>query len=206
MSRRQYISTKAFVDLLFNCVLGITTLFIVAYLLIAPPGEKNINDIKSQVKLMITMNWPDGNPDDVDLWVKGPNDKIIGHPMKDKALFHLDRDDRGEYGDTIIGPDGEPFTNPRNNENVFIREWLPGNWTVNVHMYAMRQKTPTPVVLELIKIHPYKILTSTTVTMNYSGEEVTAFNFKIVELGNGTFTVTNINDHQQKFIIDTSGH
>ena len=70
MRRYQYTSNLAFIDLLFNLILGFVFLFTVSFLLINDPTE----DLESPQKAeyMAILQW-DGDRDiDMDLWMEGP--------------------------------------------------------------------------------------------------------------------------------------
>ena len=67
----KYSSNLAFIDLLFNLILGFAFLFIVAFLLINDPTETA--DIEANVEYMITMSWEGEKDIDLDLWIEGPS-------------------------------------------------------------------------------------------------------------------------------------
>ena len=72
----------------------------------------------------------------------------------DLGLMHLDRDDRGNFRDTIT-VDGVKIQNPLNQETVSIRGWLPGEYTVNVHQYlATTPGEKVPVSVKVEKLNP----------------------------------------------------
>lgn len=52
---KKYSSNLAFVDLLFNLLVGFTCLFIIAFLMINPISKKGV--VEPPVKLMIEMRW-----------------------------------------------------------------------------------------------------------------------------------------------------
>ena len=71
MSNR-YVSSTAFIDLLFNIVIGVAFLFILAFLLINPVAKKQ--DIESKADYLIILTWDVESQDDIDLWVRDPLD------------------------------------------------------------------------------------------------------------------------------------
>ena len=64
-----------FTDLLFNALLGFTYLFLIAIMFMNPVAKKGIIDPKAEY--IITIGWPDNNPDDIDTWVEDPNGNVI---------------------------------------------------------------------------------------------------------------------------------
>ena len=64
---RKYSSNLAFVDLLFNLLVGFTSLFVIAFLLINPIAKSGVID--PPIRLMIEMRWDDSSPRDIDLHV-----------------------------------------------------------------------------------------------------------------------------------------
>ena len=64
---RSYGSQVAFIDLLFNTLVGFVFLFILAFILINPIAKKS--DIEVVAEFIVKINWPDASPDDIDLWM-----------------------------------------------------------------------------------------------------------------------------------------
>ena len=68
---RNYNSNLAFVDLLFNLILGFVFLFIISFILINDPEKKE--SIEQKAEYMIILSWDDDLNNDIDLWVQGPS-------------------------------------------------------------------------------------------------------------------------------------
>lgn len=68
---RRYSSNIAFIDLLFNLLIGFTSLLLIAFLLINPVAEEGKIDPRSE--FLITMSWLDTSGIDLDIWIEGPN-------------------------------------------------------------------------------------------------------------------------------------
>lgn len=205
----RYSANIAFIDLLFNTLIGFVFLFILAFLLISPPTPKE-KIIDPKAELLIILTWPDGDKSDVDLWVMGPNRVKVGFKNRESGLIHLDRDDRGLDDEQVVTPSGNVVTNPRNQEIISVRGWIEGNWTVNVHAYSYKAEPDSfvPVTVDLIRTQPYTTVTQTTYNLTYNGEERTMFNFTIEEKWENEnedplYKITNINDEQIK-VIDGS--
>ena len=98
--KKRYSSFDPFTDLLFNILLGFTFLFFITMLFINPITK--LGNVNMKAEYIITVDWKDSLPDDIDLWVKDPNGEIVSYLKKDAGWLHLDRDDRGVVNDKII--------------------------------------------------------------------------------------------------------
>lgn len=184
-----------FTDLLFNALLGFTFLFLVAIMFMNPIAKKGIIDPKAEY--IITVTWPDNNPNDIDTWVEDPNGNLIWFRNREAGLIHLDRDDRGVVNDTL-NINGRIIQNPLNQEVVTIRGVVPGEYVVNVHYYASETEQPVPVQVRLDKVNPaLEVLYYDTITLQNKGEEKTALRFKISAGG----SVSDINQLQKQLVI-----
>jgi len=179
--------SDVFTDLLFNILLGVMILFLIAIVFIRPDASKGKIDLDAQY--VITISWPDGNPDDIDTWVQDPNGEVAWFKRKNVGLLHLDRDDRGMREDTIeIG--GQKIENPLNQEITTIRGVVPGDYTVNVHYYETETKMPVEVSVRLARINPvYEIVYYGKLTLAAKGDEATAVRFTIAADG----SITDVN-------------
>ena len=172
--KKSNISTP-FLDLLFNCLVGFVFLFIIAFLLIAP--EKKEAGIKTKAEFVITMTWELDSPDDVDIWIRDPLQKIMYFRRKEVNFMHLDRDDRGNVTDHIYVND-KLVEYPYNQEIVTLRGFIPGEWIINLHMYSKRCEKPAEVMLRIDKINPnLQTIFLETFTLTNVGQEITATRF-----------------------------
>lgn len=166
-----------FTDLLFNALLGFTFLFLVAIMFMNPIAKKGIIDPKAEY--IITVTWPDNNPDDIDTWVEDPNGNLVWFRNREAGLIHLDRDDRGLVNDTL-DINGRTVQNPLNQEVVTIRGVVPGEYVVNVHYYASETGRAVPVSVRVDKVNPaLEVIYYDTLTLERKGEERTALRFTI---------------------------
>ena len=102
--------------------------------------------------------------------------------------MHLDRDDRGNYRDTIV-VDGTPIENPLNQETVTVRGIVPGEYVVNIFHYSATTNEPVPVHVKIEKLNPtVTVLYYETINLNRTGQEETVARFVIDESG---YIVTN---------------
>jgi hypothetical protein len=181
-------SAIPFVDLLFNLLCCFVILFTVSFVLISVEKKKQNIDMKAVY--LITVTWPDESEDDVDTYVEDPIGNLVAFMRREQGLMHLDRDDLGYSNDTVKTAFGA-VEFKGNREIVTLRGTLPGEYVVNVHMYAMRgEQHETPVSVTLTKINPFSIIAHKTVTLVEDSDEKTAFRFNLDKDGN----VENIDD------------
>ena len=159
----KYKSSVAFIDLLFNILIGFVFLFIIAFLLINPIAKKG--DVVVPAEILITLTWPDDSVDDIDLWVRSPDGQTVGFLKKDAGVMFLDRDDRGVIEETMkVGE--EVVTLQLNREVVTIRGRMPGTYNISAHFYKkvtyiepnFKSYKELPITVEVQKINPYSII------------------------------------------------
>ncbi len=83
MRRKNRIRTEPFTDLLFNTLLGFTFLFFITVLFINPISK--IGNVNMKAEYIITVDWKDSLPDDVDIWVQDPNGETVSYLKKMQA-------------------------------------------------------------------------------------------------------------------------
>ena len=193
-SRRQ-IGLDPFTDLLFNALLGFTFLFLLAIMFMNPISKSGI--VNPKAEYIITVNWPDNNPDDIDTWVEDPAGNIIWFRNKEAGLVHLDRDDRGLINDQLE-LNGKNIETVLNQEIVTIRGRVAGEYVVNLHYYESETNLPVSTTVEIAKINPeLEIVYYGETTLKEKGDEETAVRFTIEENGN----VGHINHHKKSIIF-----
>ncbi len=174
-------TSDPFTDLLFNALLGFTYLFLLAIMFMNPVAKKGIIDPKAEY--IITVAWPDNNPDDIDTWVEDPKGNVVWFRNREAGLIHLDRDDRGTANDTIE-VNGTKIQNPLNQEVVTIRGVVPGEYVVNLHYYATETSSPVRATVKIAKVNPaLEIVYYGETILNEKGDEKTAVRFSIDEGG-----------------------
>ncbi len=182
---RKYSNNLAFTDLLFNLLIGFTSLLLIAFLLINPIAEEGKIDPRSE--FIITSSWDDESSIDIDLWVKGPDDTIVGFPSKDGRYMVLERDDLGDTND-LIQLNGDTILIQRNLETLSINAIVPGEYIVTVHNYSTsvnneNEEYPTPVTIDIMDMNPFSLDMSRSVKVRVK-EEVPVFSFMVDEDGN----------------------
>jgi len=170
-------SELGFTDLLFNALLGFVVMFVIAFLLINPVAETGAVDNKAE--FLITLTWPDGRREDVDLYVADPDGRLVWFRAREAGLMHLDRDDLGLGKDTIeVG--GRKIVNPVNQEIVSIRGIAPGEYVVNLHLYRDDRGKAVPTKVKVEKLNPkVQLVYYGDVKLSERGDEKTAVRFSV---------------------------
>ncbi|MEI8170021.1 MAG: hypothetical protein WCG50_10120 [Rhodoferax sp.] len=177
-----------FYDMLFNMLIAFVFCFIIALLAMNPKALK-AGDIPSKAEFIITVSWPDMNPNDIDTWVQDPSGRLVWFRNREAGLMHLDRDDRGLTNDTII-VNGHVVVNPLNQEVVTLRGIDSGEYTVNVSYYDSKDMKPVEVSVSVIKVNPKaEVVYYGQVMLARKGDEATACRFTVLPDG----SVANVN-------------
>ena len=183
-SADKYKSTIAFIDILFNILIGFVFLFLIAFLLINPITKKN--DIISPAEFLIVLNWPAHFDDDVDLWMRGPNGETVGFRSREVGIFHLERDDLGFSNDKVIHH-GNVIAVKKNQETVAIRVIYPGEYIISVMYYAAyadkNKNKIIPFTVDVIKVNPYSIAYTQNQKLTEVGQTINIVSFRIDERG-----------------------
>ena len=171
-----------FTDLIFNILLGFVLLFFISILFINPITK--LGNVNLKAEYIITIDWPDNLPDDIDLWVRDPNGEIVSYLNKDAGWLHLDRDDRGIINDKVKIGDQE-LIYPLNREVVTLRGLIPGEYTVNVFLYEHESKRPVDVKLTIEKVNPsLKLVYFNSISLPSKDTEITIARFNLNQKGN----------------------
>jgi len=178
-----------FIDLLFNLLLCFASMFIISFLMIQPILKQA--EVHTQAEYIITVTWPLNNKDDVDTWLEDPLGNVVYFKNKEAGLSHLDRDDLGDMNDVITLADGTTVRYPYNQEILTIRGFVGGEWTLNLHMYAKREKTPTTARVTVDKLNPtLKTIIAKDIILEERGEEITVARFEMGSSGD----ILSVND------------
>ena len=184
-----------FYDMLFNLLIAFVFCFIVALLAMNPKALK-AGDIPAKAEFIITLSWPDWNPNDIDAWVQGPTGDMVWFRSREAALMHLDRDDRGLSNDTIE-VNGKKIVNPLNQEVVTIRGIAPGEYVVNANYYESLDQHPVEVTVSVVKVNPRaEVVYYGQQTLGRKGDEVTMVRFNVLSDG----SVSGINTLPKRLV------
>jgi hypothetical protein len=177
LRKRRHDEIDPFSDLLFNTLLAFVMLFAIALVAMNPKARTGVIDAKAE--FIITVTWPDLNPNDIDTWVQDPAGNLVWFRAREAGMMHLDRDDRGLANDTIT-INGQPVVNPLNQEVVTIRGFMPGEYTVNAHYYDTKNGEPVSVNVSIVKVNPRaEVVFYGSVDLARKGDETTAARFTV---------------------------
>ena len=166
-----------FTDMLLNVLMGFSIMVFISLALIRP--EVKTGNVSLKAEYLITVSWPDNNPDDVDTYVQDPADNVIWYRHMEGGFLALERDDRGNFKDTLV-VDGKRIVNPLNQEIVTMRSIVPGEYVVNVFLYLDATPDPVPVTVRVERLNPtVQIVYNGTVTLDHRGDEKTAIRFTL---------------------------
>lgn len=178
---RQRFYTDPFTDLLFNALLGFVFLFMVAILFMNPIAKLGTANLKAE--FIITLTWPDNQPDDLAIWVEDPHGEIVSYLQREAGWLRLDRDDRGSLNDTIE-INGEKILHPINQEVVTIRGIISGEYVVNVYYYESVTRGPVSATVQIDKINPVlETVFFDRVVLEKQNVEKTVVRFRVSDRG-----------------------
>ena len=166
-------SGVVFRDMIMLALMGFVTIVI----LIIPyinPVAKPVQKEQAPGNVIVEIRWPDELNTDVDLWVQGPGDRPVGYARQSGRIFNLLRDDLGHRRDA----------SKLNYEISYSRGVLPGEYTVNVHLFSnIARVYPVPVsVIVSVKTsadEPARQILASKVSLAYVNQETTVFRFRL---------------------------
>lgn len=174
--KRPVVTSVVFLDIILNALLGFVVLF-----LIANVQKKNVEQKKAvptEGAYAITATWPPDSANDVDLYIRDPSGAIVFFKNREAGLMHLEHDDLGEAND-LDSHQSAPVRIAYNGERIIIRGVIPGEYTVNIHLYSQTVKEDTPVTVVLYRLLGAEPLHEANYTLTYDGEEHTLFRFSV---------------------------
>ena len=180
--------------MLFKALQVIAFLFFLALLAVSPDSKEGKVDFKAE--FMITMDWPDNHPDDLDLFVQDPAGHIAWYRHREAGFLTLDRDDRGGANDFIL-VNGRKVLSPIRQETVSIRGIVAGEYTVNVYHFVAMGREPVPVSVKVEKLNPtVQVVHYAKMTLEGAGTERTAVRFAIDAGG----AIVDVNNHEKSLL------
>ena len=189
-----------FTDLLFNALLGFAFMFAIAFMLINSSEETG--NIRSNAEILISVQWPDDHPDDVDAIVEDPQGSLVWYHNRDSGLMHLDRDDRGNLADNL-NMNGEVVSNPINQETITVRGLQSGEYIINLLHYKSNFKEPLPVTVKVEKLNPsVELVYYGEHFLNGVGDEMTALRFYVDSQKN----ISDLNQIPKRLITKALGN
>ena len=186
-NRHSHQISDPFTDLLFNILLGFTLLFFISILFMNPIAK--LGNVNYKAEYIITVSWPEDQPDDIDLWVQDPYQETVSYLRKEAGWLNLDRDDRGDLNDTVM-INGKKVVHPINQEVVTIRGIISGEYIVNLHYYESQTKQPVKAVIKIEKVNPVlRLVYIDQQVLQKVDDEKTILRFELD--GNGDITGMN---------------
>ena len=167
-----------FRDVIMLALAGFVAMVILLLPHINPPGRAAQENTQPPGNVIVEVRWPDELDFDVDLWVEAPGDIPVGYSNKGGAIFNLLRDDLGKRADAT----------GMNYEVSYSRGIVPGEYTVNLHLYRnVTGVFPIPVtvvtsVKKSTKESARQLLAS-NIELGREGEELTVYRFRLSEDG-----------------------
>jgi len=163
--------------MLFKALQVIAFLFFIALLAVSPDSKEG--KIDSKAEFIITMDWPDNHPDDLDLFVQDPAGNIAWYRHREAGFLTLDRDDRGGTNDFII-VNGKKIPSPIREEIVTVRGIVPGEYTVNVSHFQATTGQPVAASVKVQKLNPTaQVIFDNKLMLDHTGDEKTAVRFRL---------------------------
>jgi len=182
-----------FTDLLFNTLLGFTLLFFISITFMNPIAK--LGNVNFKAEYIITVSWPDNQPDDIDIWLQDPNQNLLSYRDKNVGWLHLDRDDQGDINDTVT-INGVEKIYPINQEVVTIRGIVSGEYIINIQLYKHLTGKPVVTTVKIEKVNPsLKLVFVEKVTLYEEDEEKTVVRFTLDAKGE----VISMNHLQRNF-------
>ena len=171
-------SGTIFRDVIMLALAGFIVIVLLLLPHINPPTKKALDETTPPGNIIVEIQWPDELDVDIDLWVQAPGDVPVGYSNKGGVVFNLLRDDLGHFGD--------PLT--INYENAYTRGVIPGEYTINLHVYRNNSKVyPVPVTVKvskkLDKTANFVSMLTTKVKMEHENQELTVFRFDLNDIG-----------------------
>jgi len=175
--RHNHALSDPFTDLLFNALLGFTLLFFISIMFMNPIAK--LGNINYKAEYIITVSWPENQPDDLDLWVRDPYQETVSYLRKEAGWLHLDRDDRGDLNDTVM-INGRRMVHPINQEVVTIRGIISGEYIVNLHYYESNSDLPVRANIKIEKVNPtLRLVYIDQLTLAQVDDEKTVLRFEL---------------------------
>ena len=163
--------------MLFKALQVISLMFFIVLLAVSPDSKDG--KIDSKAEFIITMDWPDNHPDDLDLFVQDPVGNIVWYRHREAGFLTLDRDDRGGGNDFIV-VNGRKIPSPIREEIVTVRGIVAGEYTVNVSHFQATTAQPVEATVKVQKLNPTaQVIFDDKVILDHTGQEVTAVRFSI---------------------------
>lgn len=200
MNLREFNPFIPMADFFLIVMMAAFVLFLSIVTQVNPAAQKKDKEatVGTDGVFVVIMEWPADSNDDIDLYVMNAEQDIVFFGNPSVGLMHLERDDYGRKGDSLRTRSGATVTVEKNEERTVIRGIVPGEYVVNVHAFAKRDRNQdTPVKVSLYRLKGEDVaLVEREVILTRHGEEATAFRMTIDE----GQAVTNVNELPRRFV------
>jgi len=193
------ISQTVSMDMLFNLLLAFIALFYITFIMISIAKQEN-KDAKSDNNILITMRWKTDN--DMDLWLKLPDERKVWYSNRDEPPAHLDVDVVAWRRYKL--PDGKDYEIKNNEEIITIRDILSGEYAVNVHYFSARNVDPAePIEVEVLvqDVKNKTIIYFGTKTITMKQPETHFVRFTIELMPGNTYQVKNVYTDRPTYFV-----
>lgn len=158
--------SPAFLDMSMTIVCVLLAMLLISVFQDPKPAE---GAITPKAEFLVEMTWDDGSTDDVDLYARGPDGRVIFFGNRTTSLMFLDRDNLGT-NNTVDGPTG-PVALPDRREIVTIRALEAGDYAFNA--FCHRCTGRNAVKMRVLKLNPYAVVAAAEATLDQQGQERT---------------------------------
>ncbi len=165
-------------DVVFNLVVFL--IFIIFLFTLLPKEKKKQESQTIQIggNIFVSVRWPDDAPQDIDLWIKGPDGTAVGYSNRTSSTWSYLRDDLG----------ADVFS-PENYELAVTQGVPPGKYVVNLHFFSnhggsLNVPVKAEVVLKKTPDADKEVIFKGEVIIKNVGDEITIVQFQIDETRN----------------------
>lgn len=163
----------------FDLAMGVVFVFMALFMLSTfDTPRPSAGAITPKAEFMFELTWEDGSADDIDLYVRGPDGKVVYFAKRETALMSLDRDNVGR-NNTVEMPDGTKQEIADRRETVTVRSLVPGEYTINAHAYRKNDAGPTKAKLTVTKINPFRVVTVAEAIIDTERQETTMATMRV---------------------------
>ena len=162
-------------DVVFNFVAFLVLIVLLFTILPKEKKKEESQNIQISGNIFVSVRWPDGQPQDIDLWVQGPDGMAVGYSNRVSATWSYLRDDLG--ADTF---------SPENYELAVTQGIPPGKYVINLHFFSshggpLNVPVKAEVVLKKTPDAEKEIIFKGEVTIKIVGDEITIVQFQMDE-------------------------
>lgn len=153
----------------FDFAMSVLFVFVAFFMLSTMDTPKPAAGVVTpKAEFLVELTWNDGSSDDVDLYARGPDGKVVYFRNRTTGLMFLDHDNIGS-NNTVESAEGGKVAIKDRRETVTIRAVAPGEYLFNAHAY--RLASPNKLRLQVTKLNPYRVVTVAEANFDTAGQE-----------------------------------